>query len=48
VTKDGGTINAISGATITSRAVCEGVSDALATYQKMKPQLTDKIKEIAK
>lgn len=29
VTKDGGEINAISGATITSRAVSEGVSDAL-------------------
>jgi Na+-translocating ferredoxin:NAD+ oxidoreductase subunit G len=48
VTKDGGAINAISGATITSRAVCEGVSDALARYQKMKPQLTEKLKEIAK
>lgn len=48
VTKDGGSINAISGATITSRAVCEGVSDALATYQQMKPQLIEKMKEISK
>ncbi len=30
VTKDGGEINAITGATITSRAVCEGVSAAVA------------------
>ena len=30
VTKDGGTLDAITGATITSRAVCEGVNAALA------------------
>ena len=30
VTKDGGTINAITGATITSRGVCEAVTSALA------------------
>lgn len=30
VTKDGGTIDAITGATITSRAVCTGVNAALA------------------
>lgn len=30
VKKDGGTVDAITGATITSRAVCEGVSAALA------------------
>jgi len=30
VTKDGGTINAITGATITSRAVCAGVNSAVA------------------
>ncbi len=30
VTKDGGDIDAITGATITSRAVCEGVSAAVA------------------
>lgn len=30
VTKDGGTIDALSGATITSRAVCRGVTAALA------------------
>lgn len=30
VTKDGGSIQAITGATITSRAVCRGVNDAIA------------------
>ncbi|WP_337764251.1 FMN-binding protein [Butyricicoccus sp.] len=30
VTKDGGTINAITGATITSRAVTDGVNTAAA------------------
>lgn len=30
VTKDGGTVDAITGATITSRAVCDGVNAALA------------------
>ena len=30
VSKDGGTIEAITGATITSRAVAQGVTDALA------------------
>ena len=38
VTKDknGGTIDAISGATITSRAVCGGVSDAIELYNSVK------------
>jgi electron transport complex protein RnfG len=46
VTQDGGSINAISGATITSRAVCGGVAGALATYEKLKPQILEKIKEV--
>jgi electron transport complex protein RnfG len=48
VTGDGGQINAISGATITSRAVCEASSEALAKYQQFKPQITEKIKEFSK
>ena len=44
VTNDGGKINAMSGATITSRAVCAGVTDAMDIYQNLKPQLTEKIK----
>ena len=30
VSKDGGTVDAITGATITSRAICDGISAALA------------------
>jgi len=44
VTNDGGTINAMSGATITSRAVCDGVAGAMDTYKKLKPQLTEEVK----
>ena len=35
VTKDGGEINAITGATITSRAICVGVNAALEVVKKM-------------
>ena len=35
VTKDGGEIDAITGATITSRAICEGVNAALACTVNM-------------
>ena len=48
VTKDGGSINAISGATITSRAVAGGVSNAFTVYERLKPQIEQKLKEIRK
>jgi electron transport complex protein RnfG len=48
VTNDGGQVNAISGATITSRAVCAAATDAGNVYQKLKPQLSEKIKEFNK
>jgi electron transport complex protein RnfG len=48
VTNDGGKVNAMSGATITSRAVCEAATEAGGIYQRMKPQLTDKLKEFNK
>ena len=35
VTKDGGEINAITGATITSRGVCEAVTSAIAAAASM-------------
>lgn len=35
VTKDGGTIDAITGATVTSRAVCAGVNAALACVEEL-------------
>jgi len=48
VTNDGGKINAMSGATITSRAVCAAASDAGGIYEKLKPQLEEKLKEFNK
>ena len=39
VTKDGGTIDSISGATITSRAVCNAAKKALQTVEKNISQL---------
>jgi Na+-translocating ferredoxin:NAD+ oxidoreductase subunit G len=48
VAKDGGKINAISGATITSRAVCSGATDAIEMYKRLKPQIMEKIKAIKK
>jgi electron transport complex protein RnfG len=43
---DGGTINAISGATITSRAVTSAATDADGIYQKLKSQIEEKLKGI--
>lgn len=48
VTNDGGAISALSGATITSRAVCSGVNKAIETYNHLKPQLEEKIKGMGK
>ncbi len=45
VTADGGSINSISGATITSRAVTSATNDALKIFEKAKPQLTAKVNE---
>ena len=46
VTNDGGSINAISGATITSRAVSSAATDADNMYQKLKSQIADNLKGI--
>jgi len=48
VTNDGGKVNAMSGATITSRAVCAAASEAGTIYQRLKPQLAEKLKEFSK
>ena len=45
VTNDGGKVNALSGATITSRAVCSAASDAGMIYKNLKPQIVEKLKE---
>ena len=46
VTADGGSINAISGATITSRAVSAAATDADSIYRKLKSQIEDNLKSI--
>jgi len=48
VTNDGGQINAISGATITSRAICTATNEAVEIYNELKPQIDEKIKEFKK
>ena len=48
VTADGGSINAISGATITSRAVANAATEAAELYSKLKDQIiaeANKVKE---
>jgi len=44
VKDDGGNIDALSGATITSKAVCSATSKAGALYQKLKPQILENMK----
>lgn len=48
VTADGGGINALSGATITSRAVCAAATDVGAIYNRLKPQIDENIKAFNK
>jgi Na+-translocating ferredoxin:NAD+ oxidoreductase subunit G len=45
VKNDGGQIDAISGATITSRAVATGVTEAGKAYKQLKPQILEKVKD---
>ena len=48
VSQDGGTINAISGATITSRAICSAATEAAEIYKNLKPQIEEKLKSLKK
>jgi len=48
VTADGGSINAISGATITSRAVSAAATEASELYNKMKDQITMEANKVKK
>jgi len=48
VTADGGSINAISGATITSRAVTAATTQAVDIYKKLKPEIDDQLKSFKK
>lgn len=43
VSKDGGAIDAVSGATISSRALCDAISNGLKTYQENKPAIFDAV-----
>ncbi len=44
---DGGKIDALSGATITSRGVCTAVSEAKKMYSRIKPEITSKIDSLS-
>jgi electron transport complex protein RnfG len=44
VKSEGGQIDAISGATVTSKGVAGAVTDAVKTYTSLKPQLAEKLK----
>ena len=48
VNQDGGTINAISGATITSRAICSAATEANEIYSQLKDQIQDQLKNFNK
>ncbi len=48
VTQDGGSISAISGATITSRAVSSAATDANKIYQKLQSQIADNLTKFKK
>lgn len=48
VTKDGGAVNALSGATITSRAVCFAATDISSIYNRLKPQIEENLKAFNK
>jgi electron transport complex protein RnfG len=43
VSKDGGSISALSGATITSRGVCAAATDALSQYRELKPRILEHV-----
>jgi len=48
VAADGGKVNAISGATVTSRGVCAGLTQAVEVYGRLKPQVTEQLKKFNK
>lgn len=44
VKSDGGQVDALSGATVTSRGVSVALTDAGAIYERLKPQIVEKLK----
>ncbi|MBW1778708.1 MAG: RnfABCDGE type electron transport complex subunit G [Deltaproteobacteria bacterium] len=47
VKADGGQVDALSGATVTSRGVSAALTDAAGIYERVKPQLMEKLKTFA-
>ena len=47
VKPDGGQVDAVSGATVTSRGVCAGVTDSAGFYTKLKPQIVEQARAFA-
>jgi Na+-translocating ferredoxin:NAD+ oxidoreductase subunit G len=48
VKADGGQVDALSGATVTSRGVSGGLTDAGLIYKRLKPKLVEKLKDFSK
>jgi electron transport complex protein RnfG len=48
VKTDGGQVDAVGGATITSRGVCGGITGSAEFYKNLKPQLIEQAKAFAK
>ena len=48
VKPDGGEVDALSGATVTSRGVCAGVTDSAEFYNTLKPQIIEQAQAFAK
>jgi H+/Na+-translocating ferredoxin:NAD+ oxidoreductase subunit G len=48
VKTDGGQVDAVSGATVTSRGVTVAATEAGKIYKKLKPQISEKLKAFAK
>ncbi len=48
VKADGGQVDALSGATFTSRGVAAAMTEAAGIYEKLKPQIEDKAKTFSK
>lgn len=46
VKADGGQIDAVTGATISSRGVCKAVNNAIQVYNKLKPEILKKLKSV--
>lgn len=48
VKDDGGEVDTISGATVTSKGVCIALNEAAALYKRIKPEILKKINELPK